>query len=236
MVNACARVRYVAGKRVSSVVVGRREGLNFPLPCSTGVQHRPACLCAWSLTDGTRTGLAFFFSRLMDDASYGNSTLGTYCSAILSLTQECLFCTLWFRENPDAEPRKMCPRRQQQPVNASLLAHDAEAPIPLEADAEPTVTLSWRNVNAFVAEPSDQKKRKQILFDASGDACPGEILAIMGYAQSSVPTDKAWSRVCTHSRSHSTASAGRLELARRRFSTFWLTGQLSAQRGSGLAQ
>lgn len=39
--------------------------------------------------------------------------------------------------------------------------------------------LSWRDVNAFVFDAA-KKEHKQVLFNASGDARPGELLAVMG--------------------------------------------------------
>ena len=64
-------------------------------------------------------------------------------------------------------------------INAALL--DVEAAN--MTSAEPQVVLSWRNLSAFVAENGSskaQQRTKQILHGVSGDARPGEILALLG--------------------------------------------------------
>ena len=71
-------------------------------------------------------------------------------------------------------------------INAALLDEEGAT------STAPTVTLSWRTIEAFVAEAKNKfsdaaalkscstYEEKQVLFSASGDAHPGELLAVMG--------------------------------------------------------
>ena len=66
-------------------------------------------------------------------------------------------------------------------INASLLHSDDVEVGSRTTNA--TMSLAWRNIEAFVAKPGKKPSaasEKQVLFDASGEANPGELLAVMG--------------------------------------------------------
>lgn len=76
----------------------------------------------------------------------------------------------------------MCrPERTRAAINAALLNEDMECGMDVTSK-EPQLTLSWRNLDAFVGEGGvkSQQPTKQVLHGASGDARPGELLALLG--------------------------------------------------------
>ena len=74
----------------------------------------------------------------------------------------------------------MCNAAATAPINAApLLSEDIEATGTRYSD-EPCVSLEWRDINAHVKDDKAAGGTKQVLFEASGEARPGEILAVMG--------------------------------------------------------
>ena len=70
------------------------------------------------------------------------------------------------------------------PINAAPLLSDVdvEATSATRSLDEPSISLEWRDICAYVKDDKAKASggMKQVLWDASGEARPGEILAVMG--------------------------------------------------------
>lgn len=70
--------------------------------------------------------------------------------------------------------------RSMSSINAALITSTADVEAGSKQNHEVPITLTWRGVSAFVQKGAKKDGLEQILFDACGEARPGEILAVMG--------------------------------------------------------